>query len=214
MVDDRAPVPTHVAWTGTRDRVRPSGDDAVARIEADERRAIASLAEAAVRIGVRWLTVQVTAGAAAMEPSVRRELGTRVVVQVLGAPWAARAALLPEPVLTVVLADGGLGRVEIVQAVSAMAADGVPQEALDEKVLAGYLFEPDMPDPDLVVVTGGDRRVPDLLTWEMAYSELVFLDIPWPAIERDHLAAAVDEYRHRNRRYGGIVPQARSGHTR
>lgn len=205
-VDDRAPVPAHVAWTGPGGRSGSTGGELVA----EERRAIGSLVAAAEAIGVEWLTVQVAGGASSLAPAAARDLGPRAAVRVLGAP-GGRSSGPARAAITVVLADGGLGRVEIVHAVAAMAADGVAPETVDEKVLAGYLYEPDVPDPDLVVVSGGERRVPDLLTWELAYSELVFIDARWPAVDGAHLVAAVDEYRHRNRRYGGIESTRRRG---
>ena len=82
-------------------------------------------------------------------------------------------------------------------------------DKVDEVALSRSLYAPDMPDPDVVVRTGGDHRVSDLLLWEVAYSELVFIDDLWPAIGRDHLIAAVAEYRQRDRRYGGLMATGR-----
>jgi len=150
-----------------------------------------------------------------LAPALADDLGPGVEVRVLGPRDAGGAVVGPspdlDPVLTVVLADGGVGRSEIVHAVDALARSGIAPDALDEPALARHLFDPGVPDPDLVVVTGGDRRIPDLLTWEMAYSELVFLDATWPLLEVHHFSAAVEEYRHRNRRYGGLEAPKRPG---
>lgn len=68
-----------------------------------------------------------------------------------------------------------------------------------------------MPDPDLVVRTSGERRVSDLLLWEVAYSELVVVDAPWPDVRRRDFYDAIVEYQQRDRRYGGLDPTAGDG---
>lgn len=206
---DPAPVPRHVAWVGAGDRrrgARAAGSEDLARAELA---AIGALAAGACALGIGWLTVQVVSGALSLRPSVASALGADVDVEVLGEgadPGGRGGAWsTPAPRLQVRLADGGTGRSEIVRAVRALAEAGTTPQALDEEALARHLYAPDMPDPDLVVVSGGDRCVPALLVWEIAYSELVFLDASWPALDRSHLLAAVDEYQRRDRRYGGLV---------
>ena len=99
------------------------------------------------------------------------------------------------------------GRAEIVDAVRAIVADGLPPEAVDEKALARRLYQPGMPDPDLVVRTSGEQRLSNFWLWQVAYSELVFTDRLWPDFRREDLYAAVAEYQRRTRRFGGIDPQ-------
>jgi undecaprenyl diphosphate synthase len=96
------------------------------------------------------------------------------------------------------------GRAEIIDAVKAMMADGVKADKVSEKVLRRYLYNPEMPDPDLMIRTSGEYRISNYLLWELAYSELVFPDVLWPDFRREHLFDAVREYQARNRRYGGI----------
>ena len=74
---------------------------------------------------------------------------------------------------------------------------------VSEKTIARHLYDPEMPDPDLVIRTSGEYRVSNFLLWEMAYSELVFSETLWPDFRREHLYAAIKEYQDRNRRYGG-----------
>ncbi|MGH9088063.1 MAG: undecaprenyl diphosphate synthase family protein, partial [Acidimicrobiales bacterium] len=109
------------------------------------------------------------------------------------------------PSLVLTLAIGYSGRGEIVAAVRRLAEAAVPAGDVDEAAIGGSLYDPAMPDPDLVVRSGDDRRISDLLLWEVAYSELVFVDDPWPAIGREQLFDAVVEYQRRDRRYGGLV---------
>ena len=96
------------------------------------------------------------------------------------------------------------GRAEIVDAVKAMMADGVKPEKVTEKRIRQYLYDPDMPDPDLMVRTSGEHRISNYLLWELAYSELVFTDVLWPDFRRGHLFDSVAEYQRRDRRFGGI----------
>ena len=82
--------------------------------------------------------------------------------------------------------------------------DGVKADDVSEKVLRRYLYEPDMPDPDLVIRTSGEFRISNFLLWELAYSELVFTPVLWPDFRKDDLAAAIREYQERDRRFGGV----------
>jgi undecaprenyl diphosphate synthase len=95
------------------------------------------------------------------------------------------------------------GRAELVDAARALVADGVPPEDVDEEALASRLYAPEMPDPDLLVRTSGEERISNFLLWQVAYSELVFVDVLWPDFGEDELRAALDEYAGRRRRFGG-----------
>jgi len=107
--------------------------------------------------------------------------------------------------MTLTLAFNYGGRAEIVDAVRTLVADGVAADKVDEKAIRQRLYYPDMPDPDLVVRTSGEYRISNFLLWQIAYSELVFLDVLWPDFRREHLYQAVEEYQRRDRRYGGVV---------
>jgi undecaprenyl diphosphate synthase len=96
------------------------------------------------------------------------------------------------------------GRAEIVDAIRALMESGVPAGKVDEKAVRAHLYDPDMPDPELVIRTSGEYRVSNFLLWELAYSELVFSDVLWPDFRRQHLAEAVREYQRRDRRFGGV----------
>jgi undecaprenyl diphosphate synthase len=106
--------------------------------------------------------------------------------------------------LTLSIAFNYGGRAEIVDAVRRLVADGVPADKINEKRIAERLYDPEMPDPDLMVRTSGEHRISNYLLWELAYSELVFVDTLWPDFRREHLAAAVREYQRRSRRFGGL----------
>jgi undecaprenyl diphosphate synthase len=106
--------------------------------------------------------------------------------------------------MTLTIAFNYGGRAEIVDAVRALIASGVDAAKVDERAIRRHLYDPEMPDPDLVVRTSGEYRISNFLLWELAYSELVFTDVLWPDFRRDHLFEAVREFQRRHRRYGAL----------
>jgi undecaprenyl diphosphate synthase len=95
------------------------------------------------------------------------------------------------------------GRAELADAARAMIAAGIRADEVDEDVLAVYLYAPEMPDPDLVIRTSGEQRISNFLLWQLAYSELVFVETLWPDFGEDDLRRAVAAYAGRRRRFGG-----------
>lgn len=104
--------------------------------------------------------------------------------------------------MTLTVAFNYGGRAEIVDAVRAIVAEGVPPSKVDERAISRRMYDPSLPDPDLVIRTSGEHRVSNFLLWELAYSELVFTDVLWPDFRREHLREAVREYQARDRRFG------------
>jgi undecaprenyl diphosphate synthase len=101
-------------------------------------------------------------------------------------------------------ADGRKRFVEVVNHLRTDRDDTSNRSTLSEGRLAKALLAPADVEPDLVLVLGPPTQLPTSLVWEMAYSELVFLDIGWNDLSEEHLLMAVDDYRRRNRRFGGI----------
>ena len=106
--------------------------------------------------------------------------------------------------MTLTIAFNYGGRAEIVDAVRELVADGVPAGRVDERAIRSRLYDPEMPDPDLVIRTSGEYRISNFLLWELAYSELVFSDVLWPDFRREHLFDAARQFQRRDRRYGGV----------
>lgn len=98
------------------------------------------------------------------------------------------------------------GRAEILHAVRALAADVacgvVDPSAIDEAALRRRFYAPDSPDPDLLIRTGGDRRVSNFLLYQLAYTEIETLAVMWPDFDQPAFARAIAEYGRRTRRYG------------
>jgi len=100
------------------------------------------------------------------------------------------------------------GRAELVDATRAIAAKvaagTLDPERINERTIDRHLYDPEMPDPDLLVRTSGEFRISNYLLWELAYAELVFTDVLWPDFRREHLFDAVREYQRRDRRFGAV----------
>ncbi len=97
------------------------------------------------------------------------------------------------------------GRAEIVRAVRRMIAEGVAPEEITEEGLDRYLDTTGLPDPDLVIRTGGEMRLSNFLLWQAAYAEYYSTPVCWPDFGREELFQAFREYGRRVRRFGGLV---------
>ncbi len=110
--------------------------------------------------------------------------------------------------LTLILALNYGGRAEIVDAVKALASEGVKDpkilNRLDEKMFSRYLYTRDVPDPELLIRTSGEMRISNFLLWQVSYTELWITPVLWPDFRREHLEEALEDYRKRQRRFGGV----------
>ncbi|KAE8763118.1 isoprenyl transferase [Georgenia thermotolerans] len=101
------------------------------------------------------------------------------------------------------------GRAEIADAAKAIAqevaAGRLDPAKVTEKTVARYLDEPELPDVDMFLRTGGEQRTSNFMLWQSAYAEMVFIDDAWPDVDRRTLWRAVETYARRDRRYGGAV---------
>ena len=229
-----ATVPTHVGvvmdgngrWAQKRGLPRVEG-------HAAGEEALFDTVEGALELGIRWLTVYAFSTENWKRPAdevrflmnfnesilVRRrdELHERDVrIRFLGRrDWRVPRRIIRRQdealeltrgnrTMTLTIAFNYGGRAEIVDAVRALVDSGVPASKIDERTIRAHLYDPEMPDPDLVVRTSGEFRISNFLLWELAYSELVFTDVLWPDFRRHHLFAAVQEFQQRDRRFGAI----------
>lgn len=94
------------------------------------------------------------------------------------------------------------GRAEIVDAVRDLVRDGVGADGIDEEAIAKHLYAPDIPDPDLLIRTGGELRVSNFLLWQVAYAEMWATPVLWPDFAVEHLDQAIASYAGRERRFG------------
>ncbi|MCC6314518.1 MAG: di-trans,poly-cis-decaprenylcistransferase [Thermomicrobiales bacterium] len=107
--------------------------------------------------------------------------------------------------LVLTLAFNYGGRQELIAAVRALVASGIPAAEIDEDAIRRHLFTRDLPDPDLIVRTSGEHRLSNFLLWQGAYAELHFTPVLWPDFGPDDLQTAVDDYAGRDRRFGGLT---------
>lgn len=103
--------------------------------------------------------------------------------------------------LTLTLALSYGGRAEILDGVKKAL---VATDNLTEQEFAGFLYDPDLPEPDLLIRTGGERRISNFLLWQIAYTELYFTEALWPDFGKKELLAAIDDFGARERRFGRV----------
>jgi undecaprenyl diphosphate synthase len=116
--------------------------------------------------------------------------------------------------LTLVVAFNYGGRQEIVRAVREMAkaaaAGQLVPDQIDEKTIEQHLDTSGLPEPDLIIRTSGELRLSTFLLWQSAYAEFVVMPVYWPDFDRAALVQALDEFRRRQRRFGGLEARARA----
>jgi undecaprenyl diphosphate synthase len=107
--------------------------------------------------------------------------------------------------ITFTLAVNYGGRAEIVDAVKTLIAEGTPADQITETTIASHLYNPQHPEPDLMIRTAGEMRWSNFLIWQSAYTELYVTDSPWPEFGASELLRAVATYQKRTRKFGAVV---------
>jgi undecaprenyl diphosphate synthase len=110
--------------------------------------------------------------------------------------------------LTLVLAISYGGRAEIVNAAKKFARAAIENPSLidtvDEMQFSSYMYTKDVPDPELIIRTGGDMRISNFLLWQAAYAELHITDVLWPDFDKACLLTAIEDFSRRDRRFGKV----------
>ena len=128
----------------------------------------------------------------------------RVPRGVLSEMEEAEALTARNRTLTLNIAFNYGGRAEIVDAVSSLIESGARPDKVSEALIAKHLYDPTMPDPELMIRTSGEYRLSNFLMWQLAYTEMIFSDVLWPDFTREHVYGAIAEYQRRSRRFGGV----------
>ena len=110
--------------------------------------------------------------------------------------------------MTVVLAINYGGRDELLRAMKKLAPKIVSGDVVEEDVPAAFDV-PELPDADIIIRTGGEKRLSNFLLWQSAYSELFFSDTLWPDYTQEEFVSVLDEFRQRNRRFGDVKHEER-----
>ena len=106
--------------------------------------------------------------------------------------------------ITVTIALNYGGRADLVDAMRTIASQGIPPEEINEDCITAFLGTRGLPDPDLLIRTGGEQRLSNFLIWQSAYSELWTTPVLWPDFNIEHLDEALSDYSRRQRRFGSI----------
>ncbi len=123
----------------------------------------------------------------------------------LRAAWAqAEQSTAHNTRITLTVAFNYGGRWDMVQACRRAIADGVKPEQVDEALLSRYMALSYAPDPDLFIRTGGEMRISNFMLWQSAYAEFFFTERLWPDFDDSDVDAALQAYRQRDRRFGGL----------
>ncbi|MGB9823997.1 MAG: isoprenyl transferase [Candidatus Hydrothermia bacterium] len=107
--------------------------------------------------------------------------------------------------LNVFLALSYGGRAEILDAVRKFLESGSSIEALDEESFKKFTYFPDVPDPDLLIRTGGEIRISNFLLWHIAYTEFYFTSTLWPDFRKEEYLKILEDFSKRHRRFGGVI---------
>ena len=102
------------------------------------------------------------------------------------------------------------GRWDILQAIKKIALSSTNVDGLREEDLSFFFQTAGLPDPDLLIRTGGEKRLSNFMLWNLAYTEFFFTDCLWPDFNSHDLDAAIDDYRSRERRFGKTTDQVRA----
>ncbi|MBP5197348.1 MAG: isoprenyl transferase [Bacteroidaceae bacterium] len=104
--------------------------------------------------------------------------------------------------MTLIIALSYSSRWELTRAMQNIAREGIAPENITEEVISQHLTTNFMPDPDLLIRTGGELRISNYLLWQCAYTEFYFTDEYWPDFREESFRKAIEEYQMRQRRYG------------
>ena len=99
------------------------------------------------------------------------------------------------------------GRAEIIDAVKRILRDGILPNKIDEALISHYLYTMNLPDPDLIIRTGGEMRLSNFLIWQAAYSEYYATPTLWPDFGPEEIEQALIAYSERERRFGGLITE-------
>lgn len=148
-------------------------------------------------VGVRWLSIYPYSGHA---NATERSVICNSIISVFGGQRSGdRVSVIGEQGLMVVVDTCADGQERFVNAVAQLGS-----QEIDEDKLAATLLAPASGEPDLVLVLGLPTQIPESLMWELAYSELVFLNVPRLRCDVEHIQMAIDDFQRRDRRFGGV----------
>lgn len=154
---------------------------------------VAMLADQAAAAGAQWVTVRTSGPDAGFDPEDD---------SLPDGAWPAAPVLHGS--VSVIVDPEPVARNRVARVLRDLADTGITPASLTEQRLGAALLAPATVEPDLAVLLGSENRLPQSLTWELAYAELVFVDSTWTNLDAVHVKAAIAEYYTRSRRFGGV----------
>lgn len=162
--------------------------------------------------GVRWITLLPHHGeafSAEQRALYCEQLGvnkkdTARKISMIQVSHGERYVLQDDSGRTIIIDPSPDGHQRFASTVETLRLTGVDPDELNEERLSQYVLQPAEIEPDLVVILGPPDLIPDSMVWELAYSELVFLDLGWHELMASHLELAIDDFTRRHRRFGGL----------
>ena len=167
----------------------------------DWRERFETIARGVEEVGTRWVTVFPHHGTEPSQGATRSALGRTEGVEQVEGGGSVRHVWSRGPGVSVVVDTEPDGHVRFARVVEALRSTC---PGFDEDELSRALSFPVGVQPDLVLILGPPDELPSSLVWELAYSELVFLDIAWKDLKAVHLEMAIDDFNRRHRRFGGL----------
>ena len=167
-------------------------------------RRFADIARGVAHVGARWVTVFPHHGEgddAAAQAELASQYDQMDKVEQIEAHGVRRYVWRRDDGINVVVDPNPGGHERFARVVDSLSSSG---EQIDEMVLSAALLAPVRDEPDLALILGPPDQMPTSLVWELAYSELVFLDIKWADLQSLHLEMAIDDFNRRHRRFGGL----------
>ncbi|MFM1838790.1 MAG: hypothetical protein RIS37_56 [Actinomycetota bacterium] len=156
---------------------------------------LAVLRNAVEHVGAKWLTIYPHSGVTKSMSS--EDLLQRIANSVSGV--VSESKVIVQGATTIVFDACADGRDRFVRAVNALGDGNIKEEKLAQAIL-----HPAIGEPDLVVIFGAPDQLPKSLVWELAYSELVFLQTQWPQCNSEDIELAINDFQRRDRRFGGV----------
>lgn len=168
---------------------------------------VTAVAKAASAEGAAWVTLMPRHGESLTDSEMTTYHDLLVSVQgvsVVKVPHGERFVWKKDSRLSVIVDPMVDGHQRFANTVEGLRLRGVAPDDVSETTLSEAILDPATDEPDLVVVLGPADEIPQSMVWELAYSELVFLNLEWSKFESHHLELAIDDFNRRHRRFGGL----------
>jgi undecaprenyl diphosphate synthase len=173
---------------------------------------LATLLEGASIEGVRWITLLPHHGrplSVDQELKLKNDLAQGVkadlcVMEAVQVGHGERYVMRDESGTSVIIDPSPDGHERFAATVESLRLMGVDPDSIEEESLSRAILAPASDEPDLVIILGPPDLIPESMVWELAYSELVFLDLGWDDLTASDLELAIDDFTRRHRRFGGL----------